>query len=121
MKLRIQGNSLRLRLTRSEVEILRDGGEVSDTISFRSGAALTYRLQRRTDAEEVQADLVHGSISVSVPGTMVERWVGSDDVGIYGEHGELRIAIEKDFRCLTRAAEEQDADAYPNPAGQCTA
>lgn len=121
MKLRIQGSSLRLRLTRPEVERLRDGGEVSETIAFRSGGALTYRLQKLAGADEARADLALGVISVSVPDTMVEHWASSDEVGIYGHDGELRIVIEKDFRCLTRAAEEQEADAYPHPAGQCTA
>ena len=121
MKLRIQGSSLRLRLTRSEVDRLYEGGEVSETIDFPSGSALTYRLQQSSGADAAQADLVHGLISVSVPSTMVERWAGSDEVGIYGRDGELRIAIEKDFRCLTRAAEEQETDAYPHPAEQCKA
>ncbi len=121
MKLRIQGNSLRLRLTRSEVERLREGGEISETIPIRTGGPLTYRLRKSAGADAVQAELAQGVISVSVPGPMVERWAGSDDIGIYGQEGVLNIAIEKDFRCLTRAAEEQEADAYPHPAEQCTA
>jgi hypothetical protein len=28
----------------------------------------------------------------------------------------LSIAIEKDFRCLTRPREEEEPDAYPHPA-----
>lgn len=120
MKLRIQGNSLRLRLTRSEVAILGGQGEVSEDIRFRSGGTLTYCLQKRTDAEAVEADLATGFMAISVPAAAVERWVNSDEVGIYGQDGDLRIAVEKDFRCLTRAADEQEADAYPHPAEQCT-
>lgn len=119
MKLRIQGNSLRLRLTRSEVDRLRDEGEVSETLPFRSGAALAYRLQQRAGTDALQADLAHGLISISVPTALLHPWANSDEVGIYGQDGELRIAIEKDFRCLTRAAEEQEADAYPHPAERC--
>jgi hypothetical protein len=28
----------------------------------------------------------------------------------------MRIAIEKDFRCLTRPREQDEPDAYPHPA-----
>lgn len=121
MKLRLQGNSLRLRLTRSEVEKLRHEGEVSETSRFRSGAGMTYRLLNAAAAEGVQADLAQATISVSVPPAAVELWAASDEVGIYGQDGELSIAIEKDFRCLTRASEEQEADAYPHPAERCSA
>jgi hypothetical protein len=48
MKLRMQGNSLRLRLTRFEVNRLRDKGEVSETVLFRSGGALAYRSKCRS-------------------------------------------------------------------------
>jgi len=121
MKLRIQGNSLRLRLTRPEVDKLREKGEVAETATFRLGGNLTYCLQKRAGTDAVHADLIHGSISISVPAATVETWVGSDEVGVYAHDGELRIAIEKDFRCLTRSSEEQEADAYPHPAERCSA
>lgn len=121
MKLRIQGNSLRLRLTRSEVARLHDKGDVAETASFKSGATLTYRIQKCAGPDVVQADLGQGMISVSVPAATVETWVTSDEVGVYAQDGELKISVEKDFRCLTRALEEQEADAYPHPAEQCAA
>jgi len=121
MKLRIQGNSLCLRLTRSEVDRLCNEGEVSETVSFRSCGVLTYRVQERSGAGEAQADMALGLISVSFPAARVQFWLSSGEVGIYSQDGELRIAIEKDFRCLTRSPEEQEADAYPHPAKQCTA
>lgn len=121
MKLRMQGNSLRLRLTRSEVENLRGKGEVLETVKFRSGASFVYRLQTLAGGDAVQADLAYGMISISVPTATAEPWAASEEVGIYGQDGDLRISIEKDFRCLTRASEEQEADAYPHPAEQCSA
>ena len=47
MKLRLQGNSVRLRLTRSEVERLRETGLVEESVDFGAGAALAYRLQTK--------------------------------------------------------------------------
>ena len=114
MKLRIQGNSLRFRLTRPEVARLQEGG-VEETTHFGVGRCLTYRLRKEAAGSAVRAELADGAITVLAPAGMVDRWAGSDEVGIAGRDGVLRIAIEKDFRCLTRRAEDE-ADAYPHPA-----
>jgi hypothetical protein len=53
---------------------------------------------------------------IGVPAPTVVAWANSDDVGIAVRDGILRIAIEKDFRCLTRPKEEDEPDAYPHPA-----
>ena len=119
MKLRIQGNSLRFRLTRSEVAKLHDDGVIAETTHFGVGHSLTYRLRKGTDAVDVRAELADGVITVFAPAAAVHKWATSDEVGIAARDGVLRIAIEKDFRCLTRR-EEDEADAYPHPAEQAS-
>ena len=49
MKLRLQGNSVRLRLTRSEVERLREIGLVEELVDFGTAEVLAYRLQCRLE------------------------------------------------------------------------
>src|SRR5262245_34470779 len=66
MKLRLQGNSLRLRLTRSEVARLQDHGTVEEAASFTSGGSLTYRIQSRVGAEPLYADFRNGTITVLI-------------------------------------------------------
>src|SRR5262245_6427485 len=100
MKLRLQGNSLRLRLTRSEVSRLYQQGVVEETAQFRTGNRLTYRIRRRSGASVIQADLRDGAISVHVPADTVDVWAGSDEVSLNAQDGVLRIKIEKDYRCL---------------------
>jgi hypothetical protein len=118
MKLRIQGDSLRLRLTRSEVAGLHESGVVEETAHFLGGQGLTYRIRKSSGNEGICAQLADGTITVHVPSGAVEAWATSDDVGLAARAGVLRIAIEKDFRCLTRSREEDEADAYPHPAEQ---
>ena len=115
MKLRIQGNSLRLRLTRSEVAGLHDTGLVEQTTNFAAGQTLTYRIRARDRGELIHAELTDGAITVDVPAPTVVAWATSDGVGISSRDGMLSIAIEKDFRCLTRPREDE-LDAYPHPA-----
>src|SRR5678815_1382392 len=114
MKLRLQRNSVRLRLTRSEVERLRDIGLVEESVDFGGGDVLSYRLQSGLEPEPVGAAFRQGIVTVSVSAQTAQAWAGSDDVGIYAQSGALSISIEKDFRCLTLPRGEQEADAYPH-------
>jgi hypothetical protein len=55
----------------------------------------------------------------------VREWSTSDRVGFDHvqavERGTIRVALEKDFTCLDRAAgrEAEDAHAFPNPSTAC--
>ena len=119
MKLRIQGNSLRFRLTRPEVASLDKDGLIAETTYFGVGHSLTYRIRKETDGADVRTELADGLITVSAPAGEVHKWATSDEVGITARDGVLRIAIEKDFRCLTRR-EEDEVDAYPHPVEQAS-
>jgi len=114
MKLRLQGNSVRLRLTRSEVERLRETGLVEESVNFGAGAALAYRLQSRPEQGPVEAACRQGIMTVSVDQETAQAWAGSDEVGLYAQSGALAISVEKDFRCLTHPREDE-RDAYPHP------
>jgi HSP20 family molecular chaperone IbpA len=114
MKLRLQGNSVRLRLTRSEVERLRETGLVEESVNFGGGEMLTYRLQSRMEQGPVEAVFGQGILTVSLSKEAAHAWAGSDDVGVYAQSGALTISIEKDFRCLIRPREDE-RDAYAHP------
>jgi hypothetical protein len=123
MKLRIKGNSLRLRLTRGEVARLGETGQVEDTIRFGPGVQMTYALST-AEVAHVQAGFDLSGITVQVPTATVQQWVGSEQVGFEHEQdlgsGEsLRLLIEKDFACLSVRPHEDDSDAYANPATTC--
>ena len=119
MKLRIRGDSLRLRLTRSEVQRLDETGEVRETIHF-GPSALDYVL-RRGEGSIPHAHFEGSSISVELPRESVEAWARSDQVSIVVEQelpeGQLRLLIEKDFKCLAprEGTDEDDSDAFPHP------
>ena len=115
MKLRLQGNSVRLRLTRSEVGRLRDTGLVEESVDFGGGERLVYRLQSRPEPDPVRAGFSQDMVTVSLSAEVAQAWAASDEVGVYAQSGALAISIEKDFRCLTRPLDEQERDAYPHP------
>lgn len=117
MKLRIRGDSLRLRLTRGEVRQLRETGSVVETIHFGAGE-LHYEL-RSADVPAPIARFDGARIEVSLPRAQANAWADGDDVGIATEqalpHGRLSLLIEKDFRCLAPRDGEDDGDAFPHP------
>jgi hypothetical protein len=118
MKLRIQGNSLRLRLSRSEVMRFNDKLIIEDTINFGS-SKLTYILSVSQDVSAVCAKYNGDVIEVKVPPAIALDWAGTDCVSVSTEQtldggNTLKLLIEKDFKCVHNSP-DANADAYPNP------
>ena len=115
MKLRIQGDSLRLRLTQKEVAELRERGRVGSLVEFSPGQELIYLLEGSRHAKSVTAAFDGQAIRVTVPTHVMTEWAESDQVGIESlSQVGLRLLIEKDFQCL-HGRGEQDRDAYAHP------
>jgi hypothetical protein len=119
MKLRIHGNSLRLRLNQSEVAQFSKTGFVEDSIQFSPGASFAYVLESLSSLSAPQALYANGSLRIQVPRADATDWACSDRVGISVDQAlesnqRLSILIEKDFQCL-HSDEARDPDAYPNP------
>lgn len=123
MKLRIRGNSVRLRLSRGEVEAFDRDGRVEDAVSFAPGSRLTYAIERSLVGAP-SARLEDGQIVVMIPEALAGAWCRTEQVGIEGEQptgdGEtLRLLIEKDFTCLKTRSDEDEPDALPNSHDHC--
>ena len=126
MKLRIQGNSLRLRVTRSELDSFASSGRIEETIRFAADerSKLTYALERSADAAAVAVRFAPPAITVVLPAGAAESWQMDSQTGIYatvdlGPRGILEVSVEKDFACLHRD-EAGNADSFPNPlAARC--
>lgn len=118
MKLRIKGDSLRLRLDQADVATLRDAGRVTDVLHVAPGLALTYGLEA-ADVAELQVDYRATTMMVLFPRDWLGPWASGDQVGFAGEQpaGEgrtLGILVEKDFACLHKRADEPDAFPHPH-------
>jgi len=121
MKLRIKGNSVRLRVTPSEIKCLLRCGVIREQIQFTaiSDDRLTYEVISSSSIPTATVAYRLGNITVSVPEVQLKNWAGSDDVGVYtevalGEGQVLSVAIEKDFACLDLSDAENE-DTFPNP------
>ncbi len=125
MKLRIKGDSIRLRLTRSEVESFASQGCVSQAVNFAAGESLTYRLVTDEHSETLSATFTDQVVTVRVPAAQVDPWLKPDSVSLAGSQalpggGRLQLLVEKDFACLVERAGEDDSDAFAHPAAAQT-
>lgn len=123
MKLRIKGNSIRLRLLRSEVDRFAADGRISDEVRF-GGAELRYSLSMSDEIDSITVEFSHNEVAVLVPSAAARDWATGDAVGLETERqigsGEsLSILIEKDFACVDRPDDPDRVDAFPNPKVVC--
>jgi hypothetical protein len=114
MKLRIQRNSLRLRLTQKEVAPVRTG-RVESFVEFAPGQSLAYLLEGSLSAEAMSATFDGRAIRSTIPAHQITEWVESDRVGIEAlSQTGVQLLVEKDFQCLHRFV-DQEPDAFPHP------
>jgi len=115
MKVRIKGNSLRYRLSMSDVTKFGRDGHIEEVVDFGK-TQLTYALQKGPN-QSLEAEFLNSKIIVFMPYNWCEEWVETDRVG-FEQKGPLYLLIEKDFQCLDNVAEDQ-SDNYPNPSLVC--
>ena len=120
MKLRIRDNSVRLRLTRGEVDSLQAEGLVSARTGFPGGRSFSYLVESSPASVKPAAFCIYIVVTIRLPETAVLAWATSEQVSIDGElfldDGDtLRILVEKDFACLAPREDEDESDMYPHP------
>ena len=118
MKLRLEDNTLRLRLSEPEVREFAATGRVAGSTNFGVGPGqqLRYALERtpagtteNASAETVIPESIAlrytpGTITVLVPAALANDWTGTARNGFDGEirvaeNQRLRILVEKDLDC----------------------
>jgi len=112
MKIRIKGNSLRYRLTKTDVTRFVSEGYIEETTSF-GDQVLTYALQRTTGTE-LTAHFNNNTITMLMPAALAHEWQYTDIVGFENQTHTLYLLVEKDFVCIDNVQEDQ-SDNYPNP------
>ena len=113
MKLRIEDDTLRLRLSQSELDEFAETGRVEGAVHFGPGPQqrLTYALERGSepaqtlpDDEPVQVHYEPGALTVLVPFKLAKAWVETDQTGFshhlpLADNQRLSILVEKDLDC----------------------
>jgi hypothetical protein len=125
MKLRIRGDSIRLRLTRTELERLAATGGVEEQTRFPGGERFGYALRVVAAGRPVGARFLDGVLALEVPRERLDAFLAPEAIEIRAAvrlgAGELALLVEKDFPCPTTRPGEDDSDAFarPGPAPRC--
>ena len=124
MKIRIKGDSIRLRLTKSEVDALASIGSIKEH-THMPGGTLSYVLRSDSGSEDINASFHDSTIFISMPAKLASAWPGNDVVGyrntISTDNGvALSLLIEKDFKCIDAPPEEDQSDNYEHPNITCS-
>lgn len=102
MKLRIDGLSMRLRLTSEEVAQLAQEGRVGEALPFGGtrDQELRYSLVVSDEAAALGVEYDAGDIRVIVPRAWAENWPESDSIGLDGAlPNGTSLLVEKDIGC----------------------
>ncbi len=122
MKLRIKGNSIRLRLSKPEVEKLSAEGMIEEQTSF-ANSSLIYAIKKEVDGSDIKADFNINQLTVYIPENLIVHWpfnnvISLDNRQSDGSYPDLYILIEKDFKCIDNSSEDQ-SDNYDHPNKIC--
>ena len=112
MKIRIKGNSLRYRLTKTDVANFDRDGYLEESTNFGT-QVFKYALQRALTGQ-LTADFTNNTIIMYMPADVALEWTSTDRVGYENNSNQMYLLVEKDFKCLDNVAEDQ-SDNYPNP------
>ena len=124
LKIRRKGNSVRLRLTKSEVDALSITGIIEEKTEFDYGS-FGYSLQTDSSIETLDAVINNNTMTVLLPATVAQEWPDNNTVSHthtkrLKNGSSLLLLVEKDFKCIDAPAHEDQSDNYENPLLSCS-
>ena len=107
MKIRWTQNSVRLRISPSELNALEEGENVVERLCVISQVAWIAKIAPRSEQTALVWEA--GGVCFCLSGGDLLQLAAPDSEGVYFAEGDLRYYIEKDFPCVhPRAAEAQE-------------
>ncbi len=118
MKIRIKGDTIRLRLSQTEVDEIAQLKPVIETTHF-AASELRYCLTTH-EKSATQAVFENNQITVYINCDIAKQWASTDQVGIETDSSVTpSVLVEKDFQCLTVREGEDESDLFTNPNTSC--
>lgn len=112
MKLRCTHNSIRLRIRKSELDLLRSGAKLQENIRFFGGESLSFTLEHNAQADTIHTGFDNGCLKICIPTLLAKEWMNTDKVALENfqplpDGEQLHVLIEKDFPCKDRPDEDK--------------
>lgn len=125
MKIRILGNTIRLRFKMHETEAMMKNGMIEEVLDFGPAEMDKLRFQVRKGDDAFFIEQIGMSVCITVPGLIVETWASTGLTGFQetiatSRGSNITVLIEKDFACLDGDRAEEEG-SYENPMMECKA
>ena len=121
MKIRIKDNTLRFRLSTTDLKTLKKEGKVESRCQFGTSQVFKYSvISKKNHKKEILcAEIKKSHIWIELAESEVKKWIKSDFEGFEanidnGTEEGLFVIIEKDWQCL-KPRDEDESDLFPNP------
>ena len=123
MKIRIKGNTIRLRLTKTDVQNLKEKQIVEEKTILGAQEIFQYELVVKAEVSTISAEFRDQKITVFLSEKEAEILTETDEITVEGfqDNGEekgLFLLVEKDLQCLDTTSEDQ-SDMYANTKTHC--
>ncbi len=114
MKLRINGNSVRIRLLEEELEILYKNREITERVQFKDGNWFEYGVFI-VDEPEIDSTFENFLIRIPIPSKEIELWRSQRDFSfrrseMISQDMTLNILIEKELGCIHSDKKTRNAE-----------
>ena len=106
MKIRISANSIRIRLSKSEVGKLEAEGFLEDKTSFGT-ADFRYMVERKAGIEALSANYHQNKITLLVPEKLVKGWRDNAVVGF-----DAHQAVSDRYRANYKEQVQRHAESF---------
>ena len=112
MKLRTTNNSIRIRIRKSELALLKNDSKIEEVIYFPNDVQFAFALAVAKEVEEISVSLNQNTLTILIPHNIAIGWINTNQVGIeynlpISIDKNLHVLIEKDFPCLDRSNEDK--------------
>ena len=102
MKLRLEKETVKLRLSPVEIRKLKSEKVIVEKISITKENGFSYSIQLDDHIETCRMDFKDNSLEVSIPNTLADKWMNSNQVAIKEtietDSGEtIVLVIEEDL------------------------
>lgn len=123
MKIRIKGDSIRLRLTKTDVQNLKKYGIVEESTIIGAQEIFKYSLVLNQDISSIAAEFRANKITVFLSQKETQILTETNEITVEGfqNNGKdkgLFLLVEKDLQCLDTTSEDQ-SDMYENTKTHC--
>lgn len=116
MKIRWSHDSIRLRITPTDLEQISARQPVVETLAINKSTA--WKLSILPGAKETRLTAAESGVEIHLSESDRAKLANEKEIGVYFKHGDLRYYIEKDFPCehpRRFEAKEPETETFSRP------